>query len=137
MTIHFVDANIFLRHLTNDDPAKAPACLALFERAATNQVALTTSEAVIAEVVYILASKKLYGLAQEDIKLRLYPLLSLRGFKLPQKAIYLHALDYYAVYKFDFEDCLTVAHMEHQRVTKLYSYDQDFDQVNVLERLEP
>lgn len=137
MSIHFVDTNIFLRHLTNDDPVKAQACLALFQRAATNEITLTTSEAVIAEVVYVLSSKSLYKLTEENIKLRLYPILSLRGLKLQQKAIYLRALDYYAVYKLDFEDCLTVAQMEQQQLTKLYSYDKDFDQVNRIERLEP
>lgn len=30
--MRFVDANIFIRYLTRDDPAKGAACLSLFQR---------------------------------------------------------------------------------------------------------
>ena len=53
----FVDANVFLRHLTRDDPTMAAACFAVFQRAQRNEVAITTSETVVAEVVYVLTSK--------------------------------------------------------------------------------
>lgn len=49
----FVDTNIFVRYLTKDDPAKAQACYELFKQAAANQITLTTTEAVIAEIVYL------------------------------------------------------------------------------------
>ncbi len=53
----FVDTNIFLRYLTRDDPDKAQACFELFKRAEANQITLTATETVIAEVVYVLSSK--------------------------------------------------------------------------------
>ncbi len=31
--MRFVDTNIFIRYLTNDDPRKAQACFDLFQRA--------------------------------------------------------------------------------------------------------
>lgn len=37
----------------------------------------------------------------------------------------------------DFEDCLSITHMERQRVKEIYSYDGDFDQVPHLTRKEP
>lgn len=49
--MQFIDANIFLRYLTRDDEVKAQACRALFDKAQENNIALTTSESVIAEVV--------------------------------------------------------------------------------------
>jgi predicted nucleic acid-binding protein len=78
--MHFVDTNIFIRYLTRDDPDKAKACFELFKRASTNEIALTTTEAVMSEVVYVLSSKKTYNLARPDIRARLYPLLSVKEF---------------------------------------------------------
>jgi predicted nucleic acid-binding protein len=135
--MQFIDATIFIRHLTRDDPEKAQACFDLFRRAERNEINLTTSEAVIAEVVYVLASKQLYGLPREQIRGLLRPLLSLPGLKLTQRRMYLRAFDLYATYAIDFEDALLVAQMERQKVTEVYSYDRDFDQVDGVTRLEP
>ncbi|MBN1218755.1 MAG: PIN domain-containing protein [Anaerolineae bacterium] len=133
----FVDTNIFIRYLTKDDPAKAQACFELFQQAAANQVALTTTEAVITEVVYVLSSQKTYGLARADVRARLYPLLSVSGLRLPHRQTYLRALDLYTLYPLDFEDAVIVAQMERQKINELYSYDQGFDRVASLTRHEP
>jgi predicted nucleic acid-binding protein len=127
----------FIRHLTRDDPEKAQACFDLFRRADRNEINLTTSETVIAEVVYLLSSKQLYDLPREQIRELLRPLVSLPGLKLTPRRMYLRALDLYAAYAIDFEDALLVAQMERQKVTEVYSYDRDFDQVDGITRLEP
>lgn len=57
--MQFIDANVFIRHLTRDDPEKAQACFELFQKAGQREITLTTSESVIAEVVYVLSSKQL------------------------------------------------------------------------------
>jgi predicted nucleic acid-binding protein len=133
----FVDTNIFLRYLTKDDPDKAQACFDLFKRANANQVTLTATETVIAEVVYVLSSKRTYNLPRDEIRARLYPLISLQGLRLPQRRTVLRALDLYVAYEIDFEDALIVAHMERQTIRDLYSYDRDFDQVPGVNRQEP
>jgi predicted nucleic acid-binding protein len=135
--MQFIDANIFIRHLTRDDPEKAQACLELFQKARQKEITLTTTEAVIAEVVYVLSSKRLYNLPREEIRRLLYPLLSLPGFKLTNRKMYLRALDLYATYPIDFEDALIVAQMERQKISEVYSYDRDFDQVAGIIRREP
>lgn len=137
MTTQFIDANVFIRHLTRDDPRKAQACLELFQRAREKEVTLTTSESVIAEVVYVLSSRKLYNLPREEIRKLLYPLLSLPGLKLTNRKMYLHALDLYATHPLDFEDALTVAQMKRQKLSQIYSYDRHFDQVAGITRMEP
>lgn len=135
--MQFVDANIFIRHLTRDDPEKAEACFDLFKRAKRRDVTLSTTEAVIAEVVYVLSSTTLYNLPREEIRTLLYPLLSLPGLKLTPRQVYLRALDLYAAHSIDFEDALIAAHMEHQDATDLYSYDRDFDALDSVNRIEP
>ena len=137
--MQFVDANIFIRYLTRDDPEKAAACRRLFEQAKLGQVRLTTSEAVIAEVVFVLSSKRLYNLSRQEIRARLYPLVSLSGLKMVSSRSCLRALDLYGSNNIDFEDALTIAEMERRKIAELYSYDRNFDQVpgHTFKRLEP
>jgi predicted nucleic acid-binding protein len=109
------------------------------ERAKLDDVNLTTSEAVIAEVVFVLTSKRLYNLSHQDVRIRLYPLLSLPGLKLSYKEQLLRALDLYSSNNIDFEDALSIATMEHQAITEIYSYDEDFDRIqgSTIVRIEP
>jgi len=135
--MQFLDANVILRYLTRDDPEKAGRCLELFRRADRGQVELTTSEAVLAEVVYVLASPRLYHLPPERIRDLLLPILNLRGLKLLSRPLYRRALDIYAAHHVDFEDALAVAHMEQQGITEIVSYDKHFDRVEGVKRVEP
>ena len=117
---------------------KAAACLALFQRVRAGQEEVTTCEAIITEVVYVFSSRTLYNLAAQDIRARLLPVLTLQNFQLPQKAVYLRALERYEMYPaLDFEDVLSVAHMEETGVLELLSDDRDFDRIQGITRQEP
>ena len=137
MPAQFVDTNIFLRYLTQDSPKQAQACLELFQRAQRRELSLTTSEAIIAEVVYVLHSKQLYNLSPEEIRARLYPVLTIPGMKLHFRHMYLRALDLYATHHLDFENALAIAQMERQKITEVHTYDREFDRVSGIKRLEP
>ncbi|MBI2872659.1 MAG: type II toxin-antitoxin system VapC family toxin [Chloroflexi bacterium] len=135
----FLDTNVILRYLTKDDEAKAEACYQLFQRVKQGGEELFTCEAIVTEVVYVLSSPRApYRLSHEEVSARLLPILTLRGLKLPQKRVYLRALDLYASSPFlDFEDALAVAHMEQRGMAEIISYDSDFDRVTGLQRVEP
>ena len=135
----FLDTNVILRYLTSDDEAKAEACYQLFQRVKLGEEELFTCDAVVTEVAYVLSSPRApYRLSHEEVKARLLPILTLRSLRLPQKRVYLRALDLYASAPFlDFEDALAVAHMEHRGLTEIVSYDRDFDRVTGLRRIEP
>lgn len=136
--MRWLDTNIFVRYLTNDDPVKAQACLALFDRLDRGNEEVRTSEAVICELVYVLSARGHYGLSRDNIRALVGPVLGLRGLRLLHKALYLRALDLYAqVPRLDFEDALSIAHMEDEGVSELYSYDTDFDRVGGITRVEP
>jgi len=135
--MRFLDTNIILRYLTRDDPQKAERCLQLFKKAERGEVELTTSESVIAEVVYVLSSPKVYQVPRERVRTLLMPILNLRGLKLYPRRLYRRALDVYATHPIDFEDALAVAHMEHQGISAILSYDTHFDRVEGIERQEP
>ena len=133
----FIDTNIFLRFVTHDDVLKYQACLRLFQQAEQNQITLYTSEAIIAEVVYVLSSPKLYQVPRQQIQIALVRLLLLPGLKLATRPICLRALDLYVKHPLDFEDCLSLAHMEQNQIQQIYSYDRGFDRIPAIQRLEP
>ena len=137
--MRFLDTNVILRYLTRDDESKAEACYQLFQRVNRGEDELFTCEAIVTEVVYVLSSRRApYRLSHEEIRARLVPILTLRGLRLPQKRVYINALDLYASRPFlDFEDALAVAHMEREGVKEIVSYDKDFDRVAGLKRIEP
>ena len=137
--MRFLDTNVILRYLTRDDERKAEACYRLFQRLSRGEEELFTCEAIVTEVVYVLSSRRApYRLSHEEIRARLVPILTLRGLRLPQKRVYIRALDIYASSPFlDFEDALAAAHMERQGVTEIVSYDRDFDMVAGVRRTEP
>jgi predicted nucleic acid-binding protein len=132
----FVDTNVFIRVLTNDDPTKFARCLALFEEANLGRRRLVTSEAVVAEIVYVLSSRT-YGISRGQIAAALIPLLSSRGIRVEHKRSVLDALELYDRSNLDLEDCLSVAHTRRLRLNAIYSYDRDFDHVASVRRLEP
>ena len=135
--IQFVDANIFLRYLTRDDPEKAQACLALFQQAEQGEVTLFTTETIIAEIVYVLSSPRLYNLSRQDVRNRLMPLLTLPGLRMSKRSVALRALELYESHNVDFEDALAVAHMEQLGIETIISYDRDFDRFPQVTRAEP
>lgn len=97
----FLDANFFLRTLTRSshpDTQRMNQMVGdLFRRAEKGEVEVTTSDAVIPEVAFILTAKAHYNLSAGDAAGRLSALLRLRGFKLREKRVVLRALDVWAV----------------------------------------
>ena len=135
--MQFVDANIFLRYLTRDHPDKAQACYDLFLRAQRSETILYTTETIIAEIVYVLSSPRLYNLPPEEIRKRMTPLLTIPGLRMHKRALTLRALELYGTYGVDFEDALAVAHMEQLGLDEIISYDRDFDRFPQINRVEP
>ena len=134
----FVDANYVVRYLvdpvTTRDRTMEAAANDLFERVARDETEVTTSEAVLAEVAFILSSPRHAGLPAAEVSARLKPLLGLPGFRLPQKRLYLRALDVYVTTpQLGFVDALTVAYVEHHGL-ELASFDSHFDRFPALRR---
>ena len=133
----FIDTNIILRYLTRDDSNKAERVKSLLERAQKNEVVLITNTAVITELVFVLSSSRLYNLAKDQVRALLIPIITIKGLKLPYRRSIQRALDLYAATSIDFVDALIIAEMERQKITKIVSYDEDFDRVRGIKRVEP
>ena len=135
--MQFIDANVILRYLTRDDPVKAERVKTLLERAQRGEVTLVTSESVITELVFVLSSPKLYRLSREEIRAVLSPIVGLKGLKLPSRKAIVRALDLFAATSMDFVDALAVAQMEANGISEIYSYNEHFDSLRGITRLEP
>ncbi len=135
--MQFIDANVFIRFLTRDDPTRADRVNALLEQAQDGKITLYTSESVIGELVFVLSSPRLYGLSREAVRDLIAPLLKLKGLRLPDRETVLKALDLYTSTTIDFVDALAVAQMEALGIEEIYSYDRHFDAISAVTRIEP
>jgi predicted nucleic acid-binding protein len=135
MPARFLDTNVLVRYLTRDDHQKAEAALALLRRVEGGDVRVATSPLVVFETVFTL--QKSYQTPRPIIRDALTDILSLQGVELPQKSLYLRALDLYAELNVSFADAYNAAYMYAQRLGEIYSWDADFDKIEGIVRLEP
>jgi predicted nucleic acid-binding protein len=93
----FVDASIYMRYLvqpvTPQDRINERRAAALFALVESGAVELTTSEAILAEVAFILTSLRHYGASRSTAATGLKALLRPRGCRMPAKEVSLRALD--------------------------------------------
>lgn len=137
MDTAFIDADVIVRFLTGDDPAKQERATHLFERVEQGKVRLTTPVTTIADVVYVLSSPRLYGVERARVAAMLIALLRLPGFVVPQGESVTRALSLFGASKIDFGDAFIAASMLTDDTDTLYSYDRDFDKLTGIRRLEP
>ena len=133
----FLDTNVVIRYVTNDDPGMAQRSRDLLKQAELGSLALIVSESVVVEVVQVLSSPKLYNLPRERVAQTVSAILGLRGLKTLGKQTLLRALDLWATASVDFVDALSVAQMERQKIGTIASFDRDFDRFPGITRREP
>ncbi len=122
MNICFVDTNLFIRYLTNDDPVKADRVEKLLDEAANGRIRLVTAEMVIAEVVWVLESG--YSLRNADIAPLVRGILATPGLEVFNSALVARAVELYSSANIDFIDGYIAAVMEHKGITELFSFDR-------------
>lgn len=92
-----LDANFIIRAVvapvTAHDRPMMETVRAFFRLVAAGEEAFTTSEAVIAEVVFILHSPRHLNAPRQDVVTRLKPLIELPGCRMPAKQRTVRALD--------------------------------------------
>jgi predicted nucleic acid-binding protein len=137
----FLDANFFLRALTrsNDPGVMRLNEIAgdLFRQAERGEIELTTCDAVVAEVAFILTSKAHYQLSAADAAGRIATLLRLRGVKLRDKRIVQEALDLWTEHpSLGFVDAL-VASYALRFGAELATFDRHFDRLSEIPRWQP
>ncbi len=136
MTDYFVDTNVFLRFLTNDDPTKARRAEALFKKAIAGKVTLETSLLVIAEIVWTLES--FYQLAKPDIADKVGKILNTPNLHVDAADDVLEALDLYVTKNVDFIDAYHGVTLRGSETQKILTYDKKhFGRMEWLSIAEP
>ncbi len=136
MNVSFLDANIFIRYLTNDDPAKADRVEELLESASAGKERLLTTEMVIAEVVWVLES--FYKLGNLAIGPMIKAILATPGLEVINGALVEKAVELYMKQNIDFIDGYIVAVMEQHKVSEIFSYDKKhLTRIKTILRKEP
>lgn len=119
----FIDTNLFIRYLTNDDKQKADRVEKLLDSAAAGTVQLVTTEMVMAEVVWVLESS--YKLTATSVAPLIRGILATPGLEVLNGALVARALEFYEGQNIDFIDGYIAAVMEKQGITELYSFDKN------------
>ena len=122
MTKLFVDTNVFLRFLTNDDPVKAKRAETLFRQATKGHVQLLTSLLVIAEIVWTLES--FYHLSKADIASKVETILHTPNLLCPEAEIIVMALDLYVQENMDFIDAFHAYDLQARGLSQIATYDR-------------
>jgi predicted nucleic acid-binding protein len=134
MTLSFLDTNIFLRHLLQDDPDHSPKASAFLKRIEAGEVKVRTSDTVIFETVFTL--QKVYRRPKAAIRDTLLPLLELPGIVLPQKRRYRKVFSLYVDENLPFADAYHAVLMEQLNLTEIVTFDTDFDRITGITRVK-
>ncbi len=132
----FVDTNLVIRYLTNDDPILADRVEQLLDDAAVGSVQLVTTELVMAESVWVLESS--YRLTHAQIAPLIRGILATPGMDVINGDLVGKALVMYELQNIDFVDSYIAALMEKQGIKDIYSYDRKhLSRVITINRKEP
>jgi len=132
----FVDTNLFIRYLTNDNPVLADRVEQLLDDATTGSARLVTTELVLAESVWALESS--YHLNHVQIAPLIRGILATPGMEVINGELVGKALVMYELQNIDFVDAYSAALMEKQGIKDIYSYDKKhLSRVNTINRKEP
>ena len=136
MKASFLDTNIFIRYLTNDDPVKADRVDRLLDEAADGKQALVTTEMVMAEVVWVLES--FYRLNNHEIGPLVKAILATPGLEVINGHLVQKAVDHYLSHNIDFIDGYIAAVMEQRQIDHIFSYDKKhLKRIDKIKRAEP
>jgi predicted nucleic acid-binding protein len=132
----FVDTNLFVRYLTDDDREKANRVETLLNEATGGEIKLITSDLVMAELIWVLESS--YDLKPAAITPMIRAILATPGLEVINGAVVGRALEIYQDQNVDFVDGHIVALAEKLNISEIYSFDKKhLSRIENIKRIEP
>lgn len=131
-----LDTNVIIRLLTADDKVKQEKAARLFEKIKEGKITAFIHDVIFAEIVFVLVSKKLYGLSKHKIQALLLPIINLASIKFNGKKKIKRALELFVKYDIDFEDALIASDAENEK-KEILSFDRDFKKIPLVISSEP
>jgi predicted nucleic acid-binding protein len=130
----FLDTNILLRHLLQDQPDHSLAATAYLARIERGEVVVRTADTVVFETVFTL--ERSYKQPRAKIRDVLLPLLNLSGIVLPGKRRYRRVFELYVDQNVPFADAFHAALMERLGLTEIATFDTHFDRISGIHRID-
>lgn len=132
----FVDANIFLRAILQDDRAKAEDCLKFLRMVDQGELEAATSILALNEILWVLEG---LGVSRRDIVKRLKAIAAsnVEILASADSGGLMESLSLYEELGIDFIDALNAYVARENKISKIVSYDEHFDRLNFVERIEP
>jgi predicted nucleic acid-binding protein len=130
----FLDSNILLRHLLQDDPQQSPKATSFLYRVENRALQVRISELVIFETVFTL--QRSYKQPKSKIREVLVPLIFLPGILISGKRMWKRTFDLYVDLNLPFADAYHAVLMENLKLTEMATFDTHFDRVSGIKRME-
>ena len=131
----FVDTNLFIRYLTEDDPVQTDAVESLFIKVKEGKETVQTSVLVIVEIVWVLES--IFKKSRDEIKEMIQKIINTQNLMVENRDILLQGLEIYSQKNIDFVDAYHAVFLKSTGEKIMYRFDQDFDKIEWIERREP
>lgn len=132
---YFIDTNIFLRTLINDNEKFFNECVGFLELVKKGKIKAQTSCLVLSEVGWMLSS--FYNSEKDKIVESLYSIINLRNLKFSEKFNSNFGVQIYEQNNIKLTDAFIASHPKIQSKEMIVvSYDKDFDKLGVI-RKEP
>lgn len=131
----FIDTNIFLRTLIEEDKESFKDCFQLLQNIKINKLQGVTSSVVLSEIAWTLLSY--YKFSKPEVVKALRGIINLRGLSIVDKFQHEVALSLYEKKGIKFIDALIASNPDIlNKKWVIISYDHDFDKIDV-KRIEP
>lgn len=132
----FVDANVFLRSILQDDNEKARHCLKLLEKIDRGEVQAATSMLVLNEILWVLEG---LNVGREDIAKRIKAIAMSKVEVLGHAngSAVLESLGYYEELNVDFIDALNACIARESGINDIITYDEHFKKIEFANKIEP
>ena len=124
----FLDTNVVLRFLLDDDRDQSPRARDLFKRLEDGKEQAFLEDVILAETVWVL--QKFVRVPRDEIARTLSDLVSIKGVRTRGKRITLDSLARFGATNIDIADCLLAARARSRR-GKVWSFDEDFKKLDV------
>ncbi len=128
----FVDTNVLVRYVIQDDVRKFEQVSSFFEAVSRGEVTLYLSSVVLLEMAFVL--KSVYKKDTELIMTVVKKIAKTRGCVVVDRTNLKLALGYLNKYKVKFSDCLIASSIP--KGVKVFSYDDDFRKMK-LDLIDP
>jgi predicted nucleic acid-binding protein len=130
----FLDTNILVNHLLQEQAEHGARATAILERIEAGELSVRTSDLVVFETVFTL--QRAYRIPRERIAAGILSILQMKGVLLPSKSNYRRVFNLYVSTNIGFADCYHAMLMERLGINEVFSFDRDFDKLPGLSRRE-